>query len=81
MRSSPKLREGSRSIVDIIVLDVACSLSVFSESALNRFNMVKPHLGQLLNSTDRHEERAYEGSEPLKIFFLGYLGSQPLRRL
>ena len=81
VRSSPKLREGSRSIVDIVVLDVACSLSVFSESALNRFNMVKPHLGQFLNSTDRHEERAYEGSEPLKIFFLGYLGSQPLRRL
>ena len=36
VRSSPKLREGSRSIVDKVVLDVACSLSVFSESALNK---------------------------------------------
>ena len=36
VRSSPKLREGSRSIVDIVVLDVACSLSVFSESDLTK---------------------------------------------
>ena len=67
MRSFPKLREGSRSIVGIVVLDVACSLSVFAESALNRFNMVKPHRGQFLNSTDKHEDKAYEGSEPLRI--------------
>ena len=73
VRSSPKLNEGSRSIIAIVVLDVACSLicSVYMHST--RAQHVKPHRGQFLNSTDKHEDKAYEGSEPLRILKVSWL--------